>query len=411
MIKHKEYKFYIMLLYETMIVDIVRCISMIVAIPTLADVVTPFRNILYVIVLLLILWSNRKNYDRIVIITFLFLLGLVFTFLISPNVKTIFFEIVLFLFARALPGILFIMECDDWRGFANQLIKTTWLPIIYSCLTLINNATLKVNAYYDYDMSFSYNLLLPCIVAFYAAYALKRRKYYFVVLFFVVLVLAYGARGTVISIAVGIFFSTLLFHETGKNRAVYKLTLLLLCFILLFAFSDSIISTLYNIFPSSRTLHSLIYMNFFQLSNRDKYYSTAIEILKSSPLQMRGFAGDCVALADTWGQIPDLGTHAHNMFLEIFLDCGMIIGTIVVFAIIYGTIKTYFIAYKNIELAIPYVFFVVSSLPFLMVSSSLMRALQAWLLIATVKKLVNQKSRLLLNKTRAGKPLTLIKRS
>jgi O-antigen ligase len=179
-----------------------------------------------------------------------------------------------------------------------------FLGIIY--FSLVWSKRIKFS---EYSMSYSYYLLLPSLVF------ISQKRIIFDIAFILIclMMLLLGSRGALL--AAMIYVLSLWIIDSKKKSFIF---IIILVFVI---FSNSAISLFQgiadNIGISSRTISMLQEGNIAESSSRLKIYSDAWNVLIKGPVLGHGLYGDRVVLN---------GAYCHNIFLEILIDFGFIIG-------------------------------------------------------------------------------------
>lgn len=172
-----------------------------------------------------------------------------------------------------------------------------------------------------YDMSFSYALLLPMCACY------SRKKFIPIVMSFLMLsiVILIGSRGA------ALFFVFYVAYDICANNK--KLIIPFLAITVLLLVSVPIFAQFLDSFGiESRTIEHLLETNRSDHdSGRFELYRYMNSVLDEHLLTGIGFFGDRLYL----------GGYCHNLFLEILLDCGYIIGIPVIAYLIIKTGVTY----------------------------------------------------------------------
>lgn len=233
------------------------------------------------------------------------------------------------------------------------------------------------------NMSWSYGVLMA--ICFLTIYFLKDRKQWvlFPVAVGVIGILLYGSRGTLIAILLGILFLILLFNN-GKMGLKNYIILFLAIGVGIFLFSDTgltmIANWIENLGLSSRFIDSLLNFsleNFEDTSNgRWIIWITVIEMIKSGPFYGYGVFGERNAVYNIgmkWG-------YSHNIFLEILVSFGWLIGTLIIIVIVVGIIR-FSINVKNKDEKLLFIIFLTISFE-LLLSNTIWLHCAPWALMA-----------------------------
>lgn len=178
-----------------------------------------------------------------------------------------------------------------------------------------------------YNMSLSYGLLLPAVSLY------TRKKWYSLcaALFLFVVIVVLGSRGAAI-----IFMLYVCYDIFQANR---RLFLPIMIFALISACTLPLfLEWLDGIGVQSRTLSLLLSDNITYTSGRDYIYDKVMEEFWNNPIVGMGLWGDRVILA---------GIYCHNIILELYLNWGIVIGSILFIYFVYKLVHVYMLSDKN----------------------------------------------------------------
>jgi hypothetical protein len=224
----------------------------------------------------------------------------------------------------------------------------------------------------SYNQNFAYTLLLPSAI-FWDKF-LKRPS--FLSLFFFILsssfIILLGSRGPLFSL---VFFLglSLLFNDKNFNKIPFLLLLLvfgLFFYDILIISFESLANSL-NL--SVRVLNFFRNDNFFQDIGRIKIIEISLRSLIESPFFGVGLFMDRVLIGKEFGSnfISDFsGWYPHNIFIEILLNFGLLIGFFLIFSLLFSFIFLLFKYYKNSTISSLTLIFLSTSFAPLIVSSS-----------------------------------------
>ena len=264
---------------------------------------------------------------------------------------------------------------------------------LYECLAIIYMVLLFSYPVDNY-MNTSYNLLFVSCLCFVKAINDRRILYYVLTFFNVVFILAFGASGPLLTIFVTIVL--LSFNNLNKGQKVLAILVSILVLSFLLVFYELILIRLASLFPNSRTLLKLIEKN--QLNSpRFLIWKFSFNKIVESPFAFRGAFGDRVLLTlenvtnsqlGFWVSESDMsGLYAHNILLEIYLQYGVLIGTILIILFVKKLLR--FIKmikheyYGTSAEKIMWVFICVALVP-LLVSNSYLLSFEFWLLLGLI---------------------------
>lgn len=257
----------------------------------------------------------------------------------------ILFGVLMFLVGRRLGGndLLIKSFCD--RGC---LFLVLFLMIVFKKDEVV------------YSMGYSY-LVLPVLCSVLYKFMLSKSIYCFIeVAIFTLLVMMYGSRGCLVSVAVFFFLCC--------NKKCLSMILIILCAVFLYIIDvGNIILALMDQFDiESRTLR-LLFGDFGHDSGRGDVYNYFIGMIENRPILGYGISSD-IAL---------FGMYPHNVFLEILFDFGIIAGGIIIMFMV-TTIIVSFTKHKSTTTK--KLLFSISCIP-LMFSLSYITAPYFWLFL------------------------------
>lgn len=184
-------------------------------------------------------------------------------------------------------------------------------------------------------MAYGYNMLPAVLIFLYRAWDEKKNKYFVYSVILMVLILAFGSRGTFIAIAGFI----LMYFVLVENKLTKK-KILLIGVVIIFAiiinnksFLEFIAATLSNILPfNSRTLTLLLSGDAMSDSGRSYIYEGCLKLIKENWLFGNGICGErtyAFIYQPSMGVNTGIGgLYAHNFFLEVLVDFGVPIGVL-----------------------------------------------------------------------------------
>lgn len=165
-------------------------------------------------------------------------------------------------------------------------------------------------------------------------------------------------------------------YTKKKNRKKINFSIasiVSICFITLILFKDYIIKILSFFGVYSYTLITFELGNFFSSLSRINIWEDCFVLIKDAPLLGNGIGGSQVHLG--------LGNYAHNIVLDLLVDYGLILGTILIVTLIILS----FIYIKNVWEKIDFDFtmpFLVNALCILLLSRTLYELSEFWISLA-----------------------------
>lgn len=227
-----------------------------------------------------------------------------------------------------------------------------------------------------YSMSFGYNMLVPVLCFLFYGFREKRK-----------LLVAMGVIGTFMILMLGSraaffcvmgFITLYVFLFTLKNADNNKRSILIFGIVvfavLFFWFYKPILQVVADVFTSlgfpSRTIERLIEGSVTEDEARTRIFGQTIQLIKEKPLFGHGF------LADRYY----FGAYCHNLFLELFLQFGIIGGGILSVIFIFIVLKM-FIKCRDDEWKGIFLIFFSASFFRLLLSYSLWDDKNFWMMI------------------------------
>ena len=296
-------------------------------------------GIYYLIMLTALYFSFKRIKTKMLLVPFLFLgLGLISFCMFPRNGNFLVSQFFIPFFTESLPLFLITLVINDY----NRLYKALRIASIAAIASAFIFVIFQYEGKYEIDyMSFSYGVTLPVMLMLIFAFDDKKKIDLFFAFLGFTIIFVVGARGPILGLFAGVLFYFLINFKLNLN---YTLLLISLVFLIIFFVInfENLIQLLDNFLQqrniSSRTVRLLLHNSIEHDSGRDVLYEKAL-IASQNLFIGNGMAGDRVVLG---------GTYAHNLFLEIFLEYGFILGTIFTIVLIYNLVRTLFFKNKTI---------------------------------------------------------------
>lgn len=272
-----------------------------------ADSTTIYRVVLTAIPMIIaMVIALVRNPVRFIIGYVLVIVLLVFTIAIFPdNTPFVKSQGMRFLLPVVVPSFLCLTVVYDYQVVEDTLYVISWFTMALVLLYVFGffSGIVFIDSY---NMAFSFACVLPFVVFY------SHRKIYdkIVCLVLFVLVLAIGARGPALCMALYVILD--MFQH--KSRGRFFILLFIVVFIILLPLLNN---WLFSIGISSRSLNMLLYGDISSDSGRSSLRAYFISKLVEHPFLGIGLFGDRL-LED----IP----YCHNLILEIVLDFGIPVG-------------------------------------------------------------------------------------
>jgi O-antigen ligase len=256
------------------------------------------------------------------IFAFIFLINIL---IFNQNIEYI-KNISFYFFLICLPTFLYYLAIENKVIFLKMIIKSAYYQIALGILFIITT-DFTVG---QYDMVYSYLILVPIIILLYKLYNKFNVLDFILVIFGVCSILIIGSRGPILSII--LFNTVFLLINLFKNKMKikYGINLLLITIFFVFVYFDELLYKIdmflrdYGI--SSRTMYLLMNNNADFSSGRLDIYKLTIEEILKKPILGYGLAGDRIFLN---------GTYPHNIFLEVLAQFGVVFGSLILIIFVF----------------------------------------------------------------------------
>lgn len=315
---------------------------------------------------------------------FLMLFGLfiILTVLIFPqNIGRIFTDIfdlpynpLYRLVFLGLPLLLIPFEINNFEYLNNKFRVFSYITLFIADFSFIYLIIISGEKF-EY-MTFAYYLLLPAIYCFIDS--VKRKNLFLFVMSCLSLFCSAfaGSRGALVSVLMFFALYCLFFYPNGRTKAIL-IALLIISIIVAIRFYENIIVYLIDFTDSlnfdSRSLNNLLDETMFDSKGRDQI---AEKLYGALPEKIFGYG--------IFGDRVIAGSYAHNVFLELWIHFGIILGTALIAVYLYITLSPLlFDKYKkNAEVFVLYFTLFSSAFIKLMFSDSYLIFPTFWAMIA-----------------------------
>ena len=300
----------------------------------------------------------RNPYLFLVVYAVVLIILALHSVLFPQNAEFIWKEAPRFLLPVVIPSALCLISVKKSEIVEKVAIFISWVTA--AMVSIYVAAFFRgVFIFERYNMSFGYGCLFPMMML----YSCKRPFPILASFLIFLIVVALGSRGASL-VFVGYVFVDLFLSRNRFRWLVLSFGVLSILLLPLFE------SSLESIGITSRTLSHLEDGNITQSVGRESLYPFFINQLMNNPITGIGIYGD---------RIDTDGTYCHNLLLEVLLDFGLLIGTIVLICLGLLIIRT-FSRLKGRDRNL-YLVFVFYGLGPLMASSSYLRVNYLALLI------------------------------
>ena len=188
------------------------------------------------------------------------------------------------------------------------------------------------------NMNAAYNVLPSILFLGYWAFERKRLGYWILFILSTVLLFIFGTRGPLLAVAVFITFeivARLIISKASVKRYILFFVIVILIFAvlstnLIIEFMEFLSQCFEEIGFSTRIFDMFIEGELSYSSGRDKLSEQIVAAIGEKPILGYGIFGDRVITG---------GSYVHNIFLELWCDFGIFIGTAVMIALIVLIVK------------------------------------------------------------------------
>lgn len=304
----------------------------------------PTLFILFIFLSLPVIIKNIKIQDCFFVLTvYLFIYFSVFIF---PNNKEYIMDKIQFMYFSVLPMYIIGLSFNGEKLY-KTIYKVSVLGIIVVAFYMLYYLGTDRSLNYD-DMNMAYNTLPSTIVIIYSAFKEKKLINSLMAVFSIILTFAFGTRGAIICVLSFILLYYLFGITNKKKRKIHIFTVLSIFAIFTFT------NFLYNIFEflskvfgkyglSTRIFDFFLRDDFTISTGRDIIGDIIKKAILEKPFSGYGIFGDRYLLKySSFGEV----SYAHNIFLELSCQFGIIVGALIVVLVAYMLFKA-FIRSKN----------------------------------------------------------------
>lgn len=308
-----------------------------------------------------------------------------FTLIIYPENSSYVIDLVFPFFFACIPSFIYTYSINDYKNM-NVIMEKIANIVFILCLVLsffMLNGSLDGQ---EYSLGLSYYLLFPLLV--FTNRFIKQNTITDIIRILVILmvILFMGSRGAIMCFVFFCIGKMVKMPTKSLHGLLHKVLLILGSVILAFSIKDflKLINYYgYKLFGiSSRTI-TLLLTDLNHASGRDVIYRTIIEQIKLHPILGIGIAGDRRVMNSS-------ALYAHNIFLEILADYGVLLGIMLILSLLACVIKGFLKEGESYDLAL---FWVSIGLVPLLVSESYLQSFTFWIMLAILIKPMNSECR------------------
>lgn len=279
---------------------------------------------------------NTRLVFPFLILESFFGLGYIITYLLGNASTDLLREYIPFTIAICVPFLFFVASLADMDCLYYGIIR-----ISYCCFAVLTMYLLRQTGYREsgaiiYDMPGSYQMLLFVFMYMTQIFRKEKPAWLYTVLSAIglLLVIIHGSRGPLFCFIV--FFALKVITELRHNRiAVFFAGVFIVGLIALIENINYVLQgllVLVNRFGiNSRTISQILRRTILDDSGRSTFQKRALELIDKNFFIGTGVGSDVKLLG---------GQYAHNLFLELWIDFGTVIGSLIAIYIIYIVVNS-----------------------------------------------------------------------
>ena len=327
---------------------------------------------------ILILFSfrylNKKSILYLFILEIFFILAYLFSFIMGYMDNEIILQYTVITLIICIPFTVLVVSMDDLKCLYNGLVKASYWNIVLLFLYFVfewDSIT--------YSMPAAYQVLFSAVIHVNELFVKKNRMKTFLlilVIIEVILILVKGSRGPLFILFVYIALKILTEFRKNKKVMIWFVLGSFGALVILFNISEflsAITTFLNNNNIYSRNLTLLLNNNIFDDSGGSELHSLAIELISKNPIIGYGASSDVKLLG---------GAYVHSFYLELFINYGLILGSVLFVLISFESVRVLFIrSGVNKDLLL---IFLVLGYVMLMISSTYLQNIYLFLFLGLV---------------------------
>lgn len=364
--------------------------------------------------LLCLLFSARKRILRELNVKWLLWsviwIGLLATSILSSHDKAINIEVINYAVRKCLPAFVVATLVSDterlWRYLKTVAYLILGMIFIETYVIRAEGFQLLYdlkNQYASYQAMVSATVFIICLFESFSWGTL------IALIINLFMLLTFGERTPFIA-AIVLFLVMLLLDRSAKaskNRVV--IVFLIIVLVLLFVFSDGLINALIGLMGSfnmsSRMAAFLLKERSLSAdAGRSLLYSESLKLLKSNWILGVGFVNERFFLHQriNWSLSTVHGMYPHNIFLELLIQTGVIIGSALIVLILDTVRKTYRICKKSRSAVYLFLFFFFNGLFPLIGSGSYINWVYFYSFVGFCATIISKRKRIIQNEDKSS---------
>lgn len=269
------------------------------------------------------------------------------------------------------------LKSDDEGALLKLLYRISCLSVLAFCAYILFVNQMDESSIRDGDMNNAYNILPHACMTFY--YMLKEFRWYRLVIFLLsaLALLMLGTRGAVLCLLVFIVLCSALTVRFKHPLVLLAMVVVCLLFVFFQELTDWLMNAAYSICESlglsTRVFDKIMSGDFAVSDARVNLKDRVQHYLLAYPLVGLGIYGD---------RFVSGGQYAHNLFLEIYGQFGILMGTIITVALVAVSYRGIRNAFKSKDKNAQMIILLLLGYCFkLLVSGSYLREAFFWLML------------------------------
>jgi len=245
--------------------------------------------------------------------------------------------IYIYLFLRLVNDPKRIIHCIKISAWPMYLTYLAFIRHAHSVGYWADTSNYGYEIHLSYNLSLGYNLLLFCIVFLYCAFEKKKLSDIAGAAIGIFMILIAGSRGPILDIGIFVILYVLI-RLKRKQRALFLSFGAAVGVLVCFFYKDLLVPVMslmerFNL--SSRFLNKLLNDSILDGSGRNKIWAEAVDMIHKNPLGYGAMGSRHILNKYIFV------AHPHNFFLEILIDFGVVIGSVIFLLLLYWTVRLF----------------------------------------------------------------------
>ncbi|QCR31986.1 O-antigen ligase [Lysinibacillus sp. SGAir0095] len=327
----------------------------------------------------------KRSLGLFIVVYYIAILIFSLHYLLFPQNQEYMSDLIFPFFFMCLPIFIYSRSLENWGIFKQTMTKASVIIFVLGLILGIQIVSGAASVG-DYSMTLSYYLLLPSIIFVDKLLDQFSISSLVVSVLSIVIILSIGSRGAIMCI--GVFVLLKLIKPNAeipltKSRVFLYIVLLVSTSLILLNFK-SILLSIDNLL-GEYGIHSRSIRLFLapevSLSGREGIYEKVLAAIGEHPILGIGLAGD--------RQITN-GVYAHNLLLEVLINFGVVLGSLLIVFLLVIMLKTLFV--RDLKVYNMLIMWISIGLVSLFVSGSYLTELNFWIFLGLILSYYKQKS-------------------